>query len=391
MVTPAHSLRAGYLLDQPGGYATFEPASLPPTDLALDGATHRCLSEADRELGFLHGQVAARPGSGATMDLACLREAVASCRLEGSQVTLPDMLWWDFDGANAAKSLSSPRGDLRVCANYAAILRRLSEPDGSEATPMLGKSLHHLHGQLYRGVRGRDARSGQTRRSAIWLGPQGSTLKTAHYVPPAPEHIPEHLARLLAFAVNDVDMPPLARIALITWQLESIHPFVDGSGWVTRLTLVRLLSETHGIASRLLCPSIPLAEDVGGYFRRLQSVRRDGDWEGWVLHFGTLLRDAARAGSVRLAHHDAVLREHEELIQREQPTVRETAIRLLHCLVAHPITSVQRVAEVCERTFANANLLVGRLEALGILQEITGRRRHRRYIYAPHAELLTRA
>jgi len=134
-----------------------------------------------------------------------------------------------------------------------------------------------------------------------------------------------------------------------------------------------------------------LAEDVGGYFRRLQSVRRDGDWEGWVLHFGTLLRDAARAGSVRLAHHDAVLREHEELIQREQPTVRETAIRLLHCLVAHPITSVQRVAEVCERTFANANLLVGRLEALGILQEITGRRRHRRYIYAPHAELLTRA
>lgn len=381
--------RAGRLLARPGGHYTYEPAPLPPAGLTLNGPIHRCLSEADRALGFLCGQVASRPHSAALVELACRREAVASCRLEGSGVTLGDLLWWELDGTRA-DGLSCSRGEVRICANYALTLRQMLRRDRQDATPVLSRSLCQLHGQLFRGVRGRDERPGRLRQAEIWLGPRGSTLHTAHHVPPAPEHIPEHLARLLAFAVEDVALPQLARIALITYQLETIHPFVDGSGRVTRLALLGLLREIHEEGVQLLCPSVLLAADVGGHFQALRRVRREGDWEGWVLHFGALLRDSARAGSKLLVEEANMLGKHEERIRREQPTVRDTAILLLRHLASHPIISVQQVAQVCGRSFANANLLVGRLEALDILQEITGRRRHRRYVYAPFVATLQR-
>jgi Fic family protein len=385
--TQSVSPRAGRHLIRPAGHFTFEPAPLPPIGLLIDGELHRTLSAADREMGFLHGQVEARPEASALVDMACRREAVASCRLEGSSVTLKDLLWFELEGVRA-DTASCPRGDVRICANYADMLRPDNAEAGTDATPVLRASLCALHKRLYRGVRGREERAGRIRTAEIWLGPRGSTLKTAHFVPPAAEHIPEHLAKLLAFAVDDVALPPLARLALIACQLESIHPFVDGGGRVARLALLRLLSQTHGPAACLLCPSVLLAQDVGGHFRRLQRVRHEGDWEGWLHHFGALVLEAARAASAILTDSDDVLREHTERIRSEQPTIRDTGVRLLRHLASQPLVSVQLVAKVCGRTFANANLLVGRLEALGILTEITGRQRHRRYVYAPFVTLL---
>lgn len=378
---PAKEIRAGRLLQRPAGHFTFEPTPLPPSGLALGGQIHQCLSEADYELGYLHGQIAARPAAQQLVELACLREAVASCQLEGSPVSVCDLLWWQFDGARA-EGLSGRRGDIRICANYASLLADLPH-ESDEASPLLQKSLCQIHRQLLAGVRGRDERSGRIRQAEIWLGPQGSTLETAHFVPPAPEHIPEHMALLAAFAAGEVAMPPLARIALMMYQLETIHPFVDGSGRVTRLTLLRLLSTIHGDGVRLLCPSILLAADVGGNFQRLQQVRREGDWQGWVSHFGALLRDSARAGSTRLIREEGVLKEYEKQILQQQPTIRDTGITLLRYLASRPIISVQQVAKICGRTFANANLLVGRLQNLEILTEITGKQRHRRYVYTP--------
>jgi Fic family protein len=377
------SSRAGRLQVRPSGHFTFEPAPLPPAGLVLNGALHQVLSTADREVGFLHGQVAARPEAAAFADLACRQEAVASCRLDGSPVTLRDLLWYELDGIRA-DGLSCSRGDVRICANYASMLREDAEKSGADAAAVLGASLRASHKQLYRGVRGRDERAGHFRTAEIWIGPRGSTRSTAYYVPPAPEHITEHLARLLAFAVDDVALPPLARVALMACQLESIHPFVDGSGRITRLTLLKLLAETHGSATRLLCPSMLLAVDVGGHFGRMQRVRCDGDWEGWVQHFGCLIRDAAQAATATLVRSETTMREHLARICAEQPTVRETSILLLRHLASQPLVSVQQVSQICRRTFANANLLVRRLEALGILVEITGRQRHRRYVYQPY-------
>lgn len=380
------SPRAGRLLARPAGHNTFEPSSLPPSDLGWTPGLFSTLSSAERELGFLYGQVAARPESAALAALACRREAVASCQLEGSTVTLADLMWYELDGRRA-DALTCKPGDARICLNYANVLQDGAAADTSEH-PLLRRSLGALHGQLYRGVRGRDDRAGALRTTEIWLGPKGSTARSALYVPPAPEHIAEHLARLLGFAVEPTPMPPLAQLALIMYQLESIHPFVDGSGRVARLTVFRLLAQQHGPAARLLCLSTELAEDVGGHFRAAQRVRLEGDWEGWIAHVGQLLLRAAQAGTRSLERGVRMLQEHQVLVRTEEPTVGDTAITLLAHLASHPLVSVQMVARVCGRTYANANLLVRRLESLGLLREITGRQRHRRYVYDPYLALL---
>lgn len=368
---------AGTWLARNAGHHTFEPAPLPPPTLQLSSQTLRRLSQADYELGLLQGSMQSQDDAADLRRLACLREAVASCRLDGSPVTLRDLLWWDVDGS-AADRLSCSRGDVRIAANYAALLDR-DAPE--EAQPLLRRSLTDLHIDLYRGVRGREERPGRLRSSEIWLGPQGSTLQTALYVPPAPEHIERHLAQLLRFSVEEVPLPPLARLALIAYQLESIHPFVDGNGRVTRLTGLRLLGQTHGAVTRWLCPSEHGSTNIGGHFRQLQSVRKQGDFDAWISYSADLFVAAAR----RQANHWQAAAQHlaqqRALVRREEPTLVRPALRLLHHLVRQPLLSVGQVAEVCGRTYANANVLVSRLQGLGILREITGRRRHRRYLH----------
>ena len=133
------SPRAGHLLRRPAGHTTFEPASLPPEGLHVNGALHRVLSAADLKLGYLLGQAAARPQSASLVAMACRREAVASCRLEGSTVTLKDLLWFELDGVRA-DTLSCPPGEVRVCLNYAAILLEDTE-EVADATPVLRASI----------------------------------------------------------------------------------------------------------------------------------------------------------------------------------------------------------------------------------------------------------
>lgn len=371
-----------------GGHATFEPAPLPPQPaLALDGATYAALSHADRAIGILDGQVCARPRSAAIAGMACRREAVASCRLDGSPVTLRDLLWWELDGLRA-DHLSASAGEVKLCANYAAILQELATADGG-VTPGR-KWLCDVHRRLFRGLRGRDDRPGRLRSTEIWLGPMGSTERTAAFVPPAPERIVDHLDSLQAFLDGPAELPPLARVALAFYQLETVHPFVDGNGRVCRLALVALLLAAGGPLGSpcMLCPSTMLADGFADHFRWLQRVRVEGDWEGWVRHFASSLALAAGVELARLGRTDDLLREHGERIALELPYLRHSAHLLLARLVARPLVSVNEVAGICRRTFANANLLVAKLEALGLLTEITGRKRHRRYVYTPYLDLV---
>ena len=369
----------------------YEPPALPPPGLRLDGAAHRALSEADRALGFAYGRAAARDTARDLIAMACRREAVASCRLEGSRITLGDLLWWELDGERA-DGLGVPRGEARICSNYAAALgSMLPGPMGGSAgeTELLSRrGLSSIHQSLFKGLRGRDDRPGRFRDTLIWLGPAGSTVDTAHFVPPGPQGIPEQVDRLEAFWRSDSPLPPLARIALAYLQLESLHPFVDGSGRVSRLCLVRMLQTVHGPWPQLLVPSERIAAGIGDHFRHQQRVRQEGNWEGWIVYFARRLGEAAEASVDQLGRMDAVLQDHEARIDQHMSGLRTTAGRLLRELTSRPLITVSDVAGICGRTFANANLLVGRLEKLGMLREITGRRRHRRFLYSPYLEWL---
>ena len=364
----------------------FEPPPLPPPGLRLDGVTLRALSEADRALGFLYGQIAARESVGDLIALACRREAVASCRLDGSRITLRDLLWWELDG-NKADRLAVPGGEARICANYAEALgSMLPESAKGQDEAVSQSGIRSLHKALFARLRGRDDRPGEFRRTIIWLGPAGSTAATAHFVPPLPQRIPEHVDRLQAFWRRDAPLPPLARIALVSLQLESLHPFVDGSGRVSRLCLLRMLQSAHGAWPQLLTPSVAMAAHIGEHFRNQQRARIQGEWEAWIRYFARRLEDAAVAAARRLERMDAELQEQEDQIGQHMAGLRQTAGALLGELARKPLVTVSDVARICDRTFANANLLVGRLEELGLLQEITGRRRNRRFLYSLYRE-----
>ena len=364
----------------------FEPTPLPPPGLRLNGVTHRALSEADRALGFLYGQIAARETARDLIGMACRREAVASCQLDGSRITLRDLLWWELDG-NKADRLGVPGGEARICANYAeAIGSMLPKVNQVQEEAVSQGGLCALHKAIFSRLRGRDDRPGEFRRTIIWLGPAGSTAATAHFVPPLPQSIPEQVDRLQAFWRSETPLPPLARIALVFLQLESLHPFVDGSGRVSRLCLLRLLHSAHGPWPQLLTPSAAMAADLGEHFRYQQRARLLGEWEGWIRYFARRLEEAAEAAAGRLERMDAELQEHEARVAQHMAGLRQTARALLRELVSRPLITVSDVARICGRTFANANLLVGRLEELGLLQEITGRRRNRRFLYSAYRE-----
>ena len=136
----------------------------------------------------------------------------------------------------------------------------------------------------------------------------------------------------------------------------------------------------------MLTPSAALAADIGEHFRQQQRARTQGDWQGWIRYFGRRLGDAADEAAGRLERMDAELREHEDRIGRHMAGLRQTARPLLRELASRPLITVSDVARICGRTFANANLLVGRLEEAGLLQEVTGRRRNRRFLYSPYLE-----
>ena len=360
--------RAGEYLEQQAGYRAYLPRDLPPAPpLTMEAPLVGILCAAERSLGRLTGYAETLADPGGLAQLALRAEAVISGRLDGAAVSLTDLLLWELDGRHGLDREQLFRGEVRMAGNGVDAenwgLRQVAGGDGISTVLMM-----QLHARLFKGLRGRESGAGQLRRAEIWIGPSGSTLATAAYVPPPPDMVPDLMRSLERFIQADApSLPPLVGAACIYYQLEAIHPFLDGSGRLARL-MIPLILHREGVAlPQLLGLSACFARDRTEHFRRLQLVRERGDWESWVLHFGTLLRDSARAGSALLVEEAGVLDNHEEQILRQEPTVRDTAIPLLRHLASHPIISVPQVAQVCGRSFANANLLVGRLEALGIV------------------------
>ena len=147
-----------------------------------------------------------------------------------------------------------------------------------------------------------------------------------------------------------------------------------------------MLQSAHGAWPQLLTPSVAMAAHIGEHFRHQQRARIQGEWEAWIRYFARRLEDAAVAAARRLERMDAELQEQEDQIGQHMAGLRQTAGALLGELARKPLVTVSDVARICDRTFANANLLVGRLEELGLLQEITGRRRNRRFLYSLYRE-----
>ena len=355
----------------PRGIRTFPPTiEWRPTLVAA-------LSTADQAVGRLAGEGRQLPNPHLLIRPFLRREAVLSSRIEGTQATLGELL-----AAEAGAAVARSPTDLREVANYVAALEY--GVDRLRELPLSLRLVRELHARLMEGVRGGDAHPGEFRPVQNWVGPPGCAIEQATFVPPPPSQLSQLLAAWEAF-LHERALPPLVQIALAHHQFETIHPFLDGNGRVGRLLITLFLVERDILPSPLLYLSAFFEATRSEYYRRLQAVRNEGDWQGWLLYF---LRGVARQAE------DAVQRAERinELLAGWRSLAAESTSRavpaLVDLLAENPYWTVKRAAERLEVAYTTAQRAIERLIEAGVVQQVGEARRDRLFCATEILEIL---
>lgn len=383
MDTPVPSGRAGRYIRQPTGYRAFIPAPLPPDPpLALHGELQSLLSQADRALGRLDGSVLTLPNPDLFVFMYVRKEAVLSSQIEGTQSSLQDLLAAEAELFNE----HMPR-DVDEVVNYVRAMRlgltRLAE------LPVSVRLIREIHAELMQGVRGGRLTPGELRRSQNWIGPAGCTLATASFVPPPHEEVPRILGELEKFLHQEDELPPLVKIALAHVQFETIHPFLDGNGRVGRLLITFLLTERGVLHKPVLYLSHYFRRHRQAYYEHLQAVRDRGEWERWLAFFLRGVSEVAGEAAETARRIQLLREQHRSAITDRLGRAAGNGHRVLESLFNRPIVTVADVQTLTGTTYAAANTLVARLAGLGVLAEMTGYARNRRFRYEPYVRLFT--
>jgi Fic family protein len=375
--------RAGRFITQLEGYRAFEPAPLPPSPpLTYDIDLIRLLSEADQRLARLDGVTSTLPNPDLFVAMYVRQEAVLSSQIEGTQSSLEDVLQFEIDPHGE----ELPR-DVGEVVNYVAAMNH-----GLQRLPQLPLSLRlirEIHAVLLQGTRGGEKTPGEFRRSQNWIGPAGCTLATASFVPPPVAVMTDALANLESF-LHDATLPILIQCGLAHAQFETIHPFLDGNGRVGRLLITFLLCSRAILQRPLLYLSYFLKQNRLEYYDRLTAIRQQGDWEGWLKFF---LRGVAAVSheATDTARRILALREAHLRLIRDHDKINSTyGLHLLDHLYEQPITTVRLVESRLGSSYATANKVVNQFAELGLLREMTGFERNRRFAYDPYLALFAR-
>ncbi len=355
------STTAGRVVRGAEGYWAFVPAPLPPP-LDYDRETVVLLSQADAALSELSGLGRHLPNPHLLITPYVRREAVLSSRIEGTKTNLAELL---LDEADATASTQDPE-DVREVRNYVHALetglRRLKK------LPLSLRLVRDIHKELMRGARGAHATPGEFHRSQNWIGPSGSTLETAPYVPPPPDEMTESLADWERFLNQRDEHPDLVQSALIHEQFEAIHPFLDGNGRVGRLLITLFLMERGRLSQPLLYLSAFFEAHRQEYYDRLQAVRMSGDWIGWIRFF---LRGVKDVSCEAVARAGKLMDLRERYRRRLEDNAK--AMALLDRLFENPYVTVARAAKLLNTSNPTARAAVKKLVDAGMLKETTGR------------------
>ncbi|MBX9810207.1 MAG: Fic family protein [Burkholderiales bacterium] len=359
----------------------FVPAPLPPQPpLDLTGARQGLLERALLACGRLDGVSALLPDPDLFLYAYVRREAVLSSQIEGTQSSLSDLLLFELIDAPGA-----PFDDVVEVSNYVAALEhgmnRLRED-----FPLSNRLLREVHGKLLARGRGADKQPGEFRRSQNWIG--GTRPGNAQFVPPPPPEVEPCMAALERFIhAEDDGLPALVRAATVHVQFETIHPFLDGNGRVGRLLIVLMLFDAGVLRQPLLYLSLYFKQHRAEYYRLLDTVRQDGDWEAWLDFF--LEGVAATAQSaVDTAHRLLALFRDDAARVQGLGRAAANALRVFDALRARPLAMLPDLASRTGASYPTVARAVDALEQLGIVTEITGRKRERVFAYRQYLDIL---
>jgi Fic family protein len=360
----------------------FIPAPLPPRDppLALAGKLTERLREAEHALARLELAGEMVPSIDWLLYAFVRKEAVLSSQIEGTQASLVDL--FSFEAAEGV----APSADVEEVCNYLEALayarRQLASPKG---LPISLRLLAETHRRLMHGVRGGDKAPGKVRRAQNWVG--GSRPSNAVFVPPPPQNVPALLGELERYIHAEDDLPTLLRAGLLHVQFETIHPFLDGNGRVGRLLIGLLLEHWRLLQQPLLYLSLFFKRHRAEYYRRLNAVRAEGDWEGWLDFF--LDGVATTAGETVTAARELftlVAADRAKVLALE--TTSLASLRLFEFLPKHPVVTAATVQRLLATTKPTAGRALDGLVDAGVLVETTGKRRDRAWSYRAYLDRL---
>jgi Fic family protein len=364
----------------------FVPHALPPADppIVVDAALAERLRAAEQALVRLELAGEMVPSLDWFIYAFVRKEAVLSSQIEGTQATLVDLL--TFEAQEGAEQSAAPNADVEEVCNYLDALAyaraQLADPKG---LPLSMRLLNETHSRLMRGVRGAEKLPGEMRRSQNWIG--GSRPGNAAYVPPPPHVLGDVLGAFEKYLHAEDSLPPLVRAGLLHVQFETIHPYLDGNGRIGRLLVTLLLEHWKLLTKPLLYLSLFFKRHREDYYRRLDAVRIDGDWEGWLDFFldgvATIADEAVASARALFA---LVAVDRSRVLAHEGMSV--VALRLFELLPRHPVVTVASVMKLVETTKPTAGRAIELLVAAGVLVETTGKKRDRSFVYRSYLDRL---
>ena len=361
---------AGKVIHNRKGFWTFIPNSLPPT-IQWSPALISAVGDAERTLAKLDSLANTLPSPHILVRSYTRREAVLSSRIEGTRASLNDVYIYEA----TRLSYLEPTSDAREVHNYVKALEHGMERLSS--LPVSLRLIREIHAVLMESVRGEHLTPGEFRRSQNWIGAPGSTLESARFVPPPVDEMHKALSDLEKYIHASSDLPPLVRAAMIHYQFEAIHPFLDGNGRIGRLLIMLLLLEWRLLTQPWLYLSAFFETHRAGYYDLLLAVSQRGEWENWLSFFLEGIRDQSDDAIARLKHLQSLRQKYKSLLKNER--AGERLMQVIDVLFERPILSIRQLETTMDIPYRSAQRYIEKLEQLNILKEVTGQARNRLY------------
>lgn len=374
--------RAGTLVGNLSGEMaceSFRPAPLPPNPpIEVSGELLTKLIDANKKIATLEGLSSRIPNMGLFVSMYVRKEALLSSQIEGTQCTLEDILNPLIE-ENTNRDVSDVVNYIRA-TEFA--LERL------KTLPLCNRLIKETHAVLLESVRGQEKNPGEFRYSQNWIGGQGSTLKNARYIPPNPEDMLTAMSDLEKYINSDDTLDPLIQAALIHYQFETTHPFLDGNGRVGRLLITLFLMEKDILSTPALYISYYLKMNRIEYYDRMTQVRRTGDYEQWISFFLQAFADSAEDAIHTIdrltALHDKSTKLFDSLTKRQRTSV----LKVFSYLESNPIIDIQKTATTLEMSYNTVSKVVSILIEDGILKQTDKSGKAKIYSYTEYLDIL---
>lgn len=359
-------------------YQSFVPAPLPPIPaVELDNDCLNLLIQANRALAILESLATRIPNTDLFVSMYVRKEALLSSQIEGTQATLDDVLDPLLD-ENANRNVADVINYIKATEFAVKRLRELP----------LNRLIREIHAVLMENVRGQGKNPGEFRYSQNWIGGQGSTLKNARYIPPNVEDMQQAMSDLEKYMNTDSDTDPLIQAALIHYQFETIHPFLDGNGRVGRLLITLFLLQKEILTTPALYISYFLKRNRIEYYDRMTEVRRKGNYEQWICFFLQAVLESAQDAVHAI---DQLARLHEDNMKKLNDVPKrqsQTLEKLFSYLEANPIIEIKKTAVALGVSYNAIARAVTVLMEKGILEQTEKTGKTKIYSYIAYLQIL---